>query len=240
MIFHLAGGSSVGLSLKTPEEDFRRSVDSTIQLLEWTRNHAAHARLVLASSAAVYGAGYSRPICETDSLVPYSPYGYHKRMAELLFESYSQNFGLLTAVVRLFSVYGPELRKQLLWDLCNRCKTKPENLVLAGSGLEMRDWLHVSDAVAYLNQAAMLANSQSFVVNGGRGVGVAVKEIAELVRDTWHLKIPITFNGSSRTGDPHYLVANVELARSIELVPKIDWQEGIKEYIKWFQQIEGK
>jgi UDP-glucose 4-epimerase len=110
VVFHLAGGSSVGPSLAAPEEDFRRSVLSAAELLEWARLAAPEVRLVLASSAAVYGAGHSHAISETDALVPYSPYGTHKRIAEELFESYGKNFGLNVAMVRLFSVYGTELK----------------------------------------------------------------------------------------------------------------------------------
>ncbi len=239
MIFHLAGGSSVGVSLQTPEEDFRRSVDSTVRLLEWVRNHAPQSRLVLASSAAVYGAGHSKPIRETDTVTPYSPYGYHKRMTELLFESYSRNFGLLTGVVRLFSVYGPELRKQLLWDLCNRFKAKPVNIVMAGSGLESRDWLHVSDAAKYLRQAAARADSQCFVVNGGHGAGVSVREITECVRDAWGLGTTIEFNGISRPGDPQYLVADVKFGQSVGFSSKIDWPAGVAGYVAWFQKVQS-
>ncbi len=239
MIFHLAGGSSVGVSLQTPEEDFRRSVDSTICLLEWVRNHAARSRLVLASSAAVYGAGYSRPIRETDLTEPYSPYGYHKRITELLFQSYSRNYGLYTGVVRMFSVYGPELRKQLLWDLCNRLRTNPKKIELAGSGLETRDWLYVSDAAAYLHKTALLADQNCFLVNGGRGIGTTVKEIAERVREAWEIELGIVFNGISRAGDPHYLVADIELGRSLGLMSIIDWRDGIKKYVTWFRQAEG-
>ena len=71
VVFHLAGGSSVGPSLNAPEEDFRRSVLSAEELLEWARLAAPNVHLVFASSAAVYGAGHSHAISETDALAPY-------------------------------------------------------------------------------------------------------------------------------------------------------------------------
>lgn len=237
-IFHLAGGSSVGLSLQVPEEDFQRTVDSTFRLLEWTRNNASKAHLVLASSAAVYGSAYSRPICETDTILPYSPYGYHKRMSELLFESFAKNFGLYTRIVRLFSVYGPELRKQLLWDLCCCFAAHPKDIKLGGCGAEKRDWLHVGDAVHYLAQVADYTDSQFFIVNGGSGIAVRVREIAEFVNELWGFKSKLQFSGISRAGDPQYLVADVSLAHSVGLLPKIDWQQGIREYVSWFHRVE--
>jgi UDP-glucose 4-epimerase len=240
MVFHLAGGSSVGLSLQTPEEDFRRSVVSTVQLLEWLRHHAPRARVVLASSAAVYGAGYDRPIGEQDPTAPYSPYGYHKRAAELLCESYSKNFAAMTAVVRLFSVYGPELRKQLLWDLCTQLKANPERVLLAGSGLERRDWLHVTDAAEYLIQAGAHTSPEGFVVNGGTGCGVTVLEIAESVRSLWNSRAPICFSGKSRAGDPFCLVADPLVGQSLGLHPSMAWLPGVEDYVTWYRRNESR
>jgi UDP-glucose 4-epimerase len=140
-IFHLAGGSAVGPSFTAPAEDFHRSVVATSELLEWVRLRAPAARVVMASSAAVYGASHNEPITESAECVPFSPYGYHKRMAELDLESYAHNFGMRVGVVRLFSIYGPELRKQLLWDLCNRLGAGESDLTLGGDGTELRDWL---------------------------------------------------------------------------------------------------
>jgi UDP-glucose 4-epimerase len=237
-IFHLAGGSSVGLSLNTPEKDFKLSVDSTSQVLEWARNNAPQSRLVLTSSAAVYGDKHSKPIKESDFTEPFSPYGYHKRMAELLFESYSRNFGLHTAIVRLFSVYGPGLRKQLLWDLCTQLKDKPLRVTLSGSGQEERDWIHVQDAVDYLIKSAGFATTRGFAVNGSSGIAVTVREITELVCDVLEIDTQIIFNGISRPGDPRYLVADTQFAISLGLSPKINWRPGIKEYVEWFQHTE--
>ncbi|MDA8090975.1 MAG: NAD(P)-dependent oxidoreductase [Nitrospiraceae bacterium] len=234
-IFHLAGGSSVGLSLQTPEEDFQRSAVSTSRLLEWARKRAPQARLVLSSSAAVYGDGHFAPIKEDVPCKPFSPYGYNKRIAELLFESYSRNFGMHTAVVRLFSVYGAGLRKQLLWDLCTRLKNGSETVTLSGSGSERRDWLSVHDAAAYLIGVSRLENRKFLVVNGGCGLAVDVGQIARYVCEIWGNGTKVEFDGAPRSGDPMFLVADTTLGRSIGLAPKTEWRKGIKEYIEWFQ-----
>src|SRR5258707_616275 len=101
-IFHLAGGSSVGLSIAQPFEDFSRTVSSTARLLEWLRGSAPECRLIVASSAAVYGAEYNGPISEDAEPVPMSPYGQHKLMMEQLCRSYAVTFGLRSTVARLF------------------------------------------------------------------------------------------------------------------------------------------
>jgi UDP-glucose 4-epimerase len=236
VVFHLAGGSSVGPSLLAPEEDFRRSVLSAAELLEWARLAAPDARLVLASSAAVYGSGHSQAIGEGGSLAPHSPYGYHKRIAEQLFESYGKNFGLNVAVVRLFSVYGTELRKQLWWDACGRLASDPSCLLLGGSGNEARDWLHVSDGVALLQLAAAHASRDGLVVNGGTGKAVTVREAAEQLCCAWGTNTHLEFSGESRPGDPQFLVADTAHAASLGFAPKMSWQAGLADYVAWFRR----
>ena len=237
IVFHLAGGSSVAPSIHAPVEDFRRSVLSTLELLEWARVSAPKARLVLASSAAVYGSGYTHIIQETNPLRPYSPYGVHKRIAEELFESYGKNFGLNVAFVRLFSVYGTEIRKQLLWDSCCRLANDSTALELGGSGKEVRDWFHVSDAVKLLRMAATKANSEGFVINGGTGDAVTVCQIARQLCTVWGMGTKLEFNGRGRQGDPQYLVADTTKASILGFVPKVGWKEGLAYYVEWFKHV---
>src|ERR1700704_3165757 len=163
-IFHLAGGSSVGLSIAQPYEDFSRTVSSTARLLEWLRGSAPECRLIVASSAAVYGAQYSGPISEDAALAPMSPYGHHKLMMEQLCKSYAVSFGLSSTVARLFSVYGPRLRKQLLWDICSRLQRGERTLVLGGTGDEIRDWTDVRDVVRLLTKIPELPQPEIFQV----------------------------------------------------------------------------
>ena len=240
VVFHLAGGSSVGPSLSAPEEDFRRSVLSAAELLEWARVAAPNVPLVLASSAAVYGAGHTHAIRETDALAPYSPYGYHKRIAEELFESYGKNFGLKIAIVRLFSVYGTELKKQLLWDACSRLNKDATHLLLGGSGNELRDWFHISDAVALLHKASENTNSEGLIINGGTGVAVTVRQVAEQLCTAWDMNTHVEFSSKSRQGDPQYLVANIERAASLGFVPQMSWQAGITDYVEWFKYVSAQ
>ena len=79
-----------------------------------------------------------------------SPYGQHKLMMEQMCRSYAVTFGIRSTVARLFSVYGPYLRKQLLWDLCSRLRSGEQTLVLGGTGAEMRDWTDVRDVARFL------------------------------------------------------------------------------------------
>lgn len=239
ILYHLAGASSVGLSFSLPHEDFHRSAVAAASLCEWLRLRQPKAAAVMASSAAVYGAGHAFPILETTPPQPYSPYGFHKRMAELAFECYSHSFGLRTAIVRLFSVYGEELRKQLLWDACCKLRDNGGKLTLGGSGLEMRDWLHVSDAVRILELAGRHASATGFILNGGTGKGTSVGEIAELIRAAWPVSTPVGFSGTGRPGDPDALVASSLRLTELGFESQVPIDRGIGNYVHWFQRSAG-
>jgi UDP-glucose 4-epimerase len=235
VVIHLAGGSAVGPSFAQPAEDFHRSVVAASELAEWMRQRAPNARLVMASSAAVYGAGHPGPIAETAECRPYSPYGFHKRMAELTLESYARNFGLQVAIVRLFSVYGPGLRKQLLWDASTRLAQGAKVLTLGGTGDELRDWLHVDDVAKMLRWAATRASNEASVINGGTGVATPVRTIAERLCAAWGADRTVSFSGAARPGDPVRLVADVSQVQQAGFTPARSWAQGIDDYTAWFR-----
>lgn len=238
-IIHLAGGSSVGASFVDPHTDFQRTVGSLSTLMEWIRLYSPSSHVVLASSAAVYGAEHSAPIPEDVLLRPYSPYGFHKRMAELLLCSYASNFGINSAIVRLFSVYGPEIRKQLLWDLCGKLRMRPSSLIIDGTGQEQRDWLYVTDAADFLIHAVQIANLTCPIINGGTGLGISVEQIAYGVVNAWGIDCDVAFTGLTRQGDPRYLVADVTTANSFGLMTSVGWDEGVRAYVAWAKSVLG-
>lgn len=235
-VFHLAGGSSVGSSFANPREDFVRTVETTSRLLEWLKQNAIEARIVVVSSAAVYGPGHSARIPETSLPAPYSPYGFHKMMMESLCRSYGTNFGSRIVIVRLFSVYGPHLYKQLIWDLC--CKIQNSNgkvIDLDGTGAELRDWLHVSDAVRLLLTARDHCSERADVINGGTGVGTSTRRIGELVCRAWPMDSELRFSGRQRKGDPLSLVSDPTYASHLGFSSHIALADGIRTVTDWFQ-----
>jgi UDP-glucose 4-epimerase len=237
VIYHLAGGSSVAASIAQPQEDFARTVTGTERLLEWMRVSAPQCRLIAISSAAVYGANHPGPIPETATLDPMSPYGQHKRMMEQLCESHSATFGTPITVVRLFSVYGPLLRKQLLWDLCNRLQSGERNIVLSGTGTEMRDWTSVHDVARLLAMLPAKDSDRSFhALNGGSGAGTSVATIARCVVESWGDGAGISFSGNVRAGDPTSLVSDSKRIEAMGFNWTVELNDGIAEYVRWFKE----
>lgn len=238
VIYHLAGGASVAAAIADPGADYYRTVTSTCILLEWMRRNANTAPLVAVSSAAVYGSGHDAEISEHAKLTPFSPYGAHKLMMEILCQSYATNFDLRIVIPRLFSVYGVELRKQLLWDLCNKLAADGE-IELGGSGDELRDWTHISDVVRGLEAALKIASTRSPVLNLATGIATPVREIASMVASQWDGESALQrlhFSGRARSGDPFSLVADTRAMGTYDIECAKPVALGIAEYVAWFRK----
>ena len=244
LVFHLAGGSTVGAAIANPREDFFRTVTSTLELLEWIRLDAPSVRLIAISSAAVYGSNFRGLIPEKIIGIPYSPYGHHKSMMESLCRSYADTYSLDLRIARLFSVYGPELKKQLLWDICTQLAAKEPVLKLSGTGHELRDWTHVNDVVRGLTQIAFDANPPlcAQAINLGTGFGTSVQEIVQIAMDAWHEKsgnvnkTVVNFSGHRRPGDPFSLIADPARLSRMDFKCDVPLSEGVRSYIDWFQK----
>jgi len=233
-VFHLAGSGTVGRSIADPLSDFDSNVTTTALLLDALRRHAPGAAFILASSAAVYGAGHREPVATDAAMSPFSPYGHHKRMAEDLLRVHAETYGLQGTILRLFSIYGPGIRKQLLHDVCSRLATNEAPLVLGGTGTECRDWLHVEDAVRAIAGIADTEPGETAVFNVGAGVGVDIGYIAEILCSAWGER-SFCFSGVCRQGDPERLVAH---AASLPpgFTPRVPLEAGLRGYVHWFRE----
>jgi UDP-glucose 4-epimerase len=238
-IFHLAGGASVGASLADPYADMKDGVLSTACLLEWVRHNNATSRVVMVSSAAVYGDGHEGLINEECQTHPHSPYGFNKSMAELCCRSYALNFGIPVVIVRLFSVYGPGLRKQLVWDACRRLQRQADVLTFAGTGQESRDWIHVHDAVRLLDLVKDHSGRACPIINGGTSERRRISEVVSEIVEAWGERREVVFTGDNRPGDPKSLIADVSLARSLGFVPAVEFRDGIRATVNWFKRDAG-
>jgi UDP-glucose 4-epimerase len=237
-VIHLAGGSLVGPSIANPGEDFRRTVQAMQHLLEWLRLANPAARMVLASSAAVYGDGHTQPIPEIANYAPTSPYGTHKAMAEMLCRSYGRQYGMPIALVRLFSVYGPGLRKQLVWDLGRRLAAGERQIELGGTGQEQRDFVYIDDAASMLLDAVAHAAPGAPAFNGCSGRAVSIAEVAGIAAVNV-AGVALSFSGQSRAGDPLYLVGNAARAQAASLHATTALEDGIARTVAWIDRLRA-
>lgn len=233
LVVHCAGGGSVARAARQPLLDLEDSVGSLSVVLEYVRKSCPQAKVIFPSSAAVYGQADELPTPETARAKPMSAYGFHKLMAEELCQSYSVNFGLSVLIIRFFSLYGPGLRKQLLWDACNKLVSGNHDFL--GTGEERRDWLHVDDAVRLIQVAAAKGRSgQVEIVNGGGGDSIEVQHAINALAVGLRLDSVPHFLGVPDTGNPTAYCADISQARAWGWEPTIAFEDGIRRYATWF------
>lgn len=237
-VFHAAGVGAVALVAQDPLRAFDRTVRSTAVVLDTLRRAAPQARFIYPSSAAVYGeqGGSALPLEEDVSCAPISAYGWHKLGAELLMREAAGVHGLTGAAIRFFSVYGPELRKQVVWDWTHRMMHAGEAITLSGSAGGMRDFLCVDDAARLVSLLAGSAPQGAFtLVNGGTGHGTSMGDLARLIAETLERPLDITFDGRTRPGDPLVYRASTRRAEALGFAPHVPVAEGIRRYVTWIR-----
>lgn len=232
-IFHAAGGASVGQSWKNPELDRQNTLETTEHLLEAISQIAPQTHLIFASSAAVYGNAGMDILSEDSPCNPVSPYGEHKLLAEQACLRVANETGMKLSIIRFFSLYGPYLRKQILWDIIHRLRENSAELQLGGMGSEKRDYLHAGDAAQLIVDVTRRETASPLVLNGGTGVGTTVQDLAQSLLNALNLNTRLSFSGIRPAGDPINLVADISRARGIGFSPRLTLQEGLKDYVAW-------
>jgi UDP-glucose 4-epimerase len=231
-IYHCAGSGSVALSMQDPDCDFNSNVLTTKCILEFSRQNGG-IPVVLPSSAGVYGNVGQLPIRVAAVCQPISPYGTNKLISEMMARQYARSFEVPVAIVRLFSVYGPGLQKQLLWDAS--CKLMAGKMAFFGTGEESRDWINVHDAAALLVKSSSIAASKAPTMNGGTGTAIRIRTIIEGLAARLGIDGDIEFNGSVREGDPQHFQADVTEAFATGWRPRVNLEEGLTAYVEWFR-----
>lgn len=235
VVVHCAGSGAVAHSYSAPLGDYERSVSSVATMLEYVRTDLDnHPRVAVASSAAVYGDQGDVDLPESAMRSPVSPYGFHKVMAEDLCNSWSRYFGVRLSIVRLFSVYGEGLRKQLLWDAAN--KFARGECRFFGTGNELRDWVHVEDAARLLCLAATAEGQDAFEIYNGGHSHHTTREVLSTLSGLLGCPTSPVFTGQIHVGNPRRLTANNRHARrQLDWQPLIALDEGLRRYAEWFQ-----
>lgn len=234
-IVHLAGPASVPLSVEEPYRDFENSLLSTMVLLETLRTNCKQSRLLIASSAAVYGNPASLPVSEDAPAYPISPYGVAKLSAERYAAVYSRLYGLHIASLRFFSLYGPGQRKMLVYDLMSKLSKQPDRLTLLGTGRETRDFIYVEDAARAVCTVLTSGDMKGEVYNVAAGRAHSTLEAAQAVARAMKVDPEICFTGQGRAGDPDKWLADVKKIRRLGFEPQVDFNQGIQKTVDWYR-----
>ena len=235
---HAAGRASVAASVADPDSDFSASVTITQSLLSTLRKYASGCRTVLLSSAAVYGQPEELPVSESATLLPISPYGYHQRVCEVLMEQAARLFDVPAASARIFSAYGPGLRRQVLWEIASQYAEK-NCAVLKGTGRESRDFIHVTDVAYAIRLIAEKAPCVGESINVAAGAETSVSAAAAIIQRFFPDASAPEFEGQKMSGDPERWVADCSRIRNLGFTPSITLEQGIESLVSWVKAEEN-
>lgn len=236
VVFHLAANASVPGSVEDPAYDFETNSAGTFVLLDALRHQQEIARIVLASSGAVYGQPDAFPITETHTQNPISPYGASKTCAETTARMFCQVYGLPVTIARIFNTYGPRMARFVVLDFLRKLRQNPDVLEVLGDGQQKRDFTFVTDTVqGLLLLAERGLAAQAYNLSSGSSVSVtevAHRLIAALgLTDRTH----ITYTGSSWTGDARRWEVSIGKLSQLGYMPAVALEDGLEKTIQWFR-----
>ncbi len=261
-VFHFAAQVAVTSSFTDPRQDFDINAQGTLTILEALRRLSPETPLIYASTNKVYGSLSDLPIeqlqgryqpvdqrlCEFGvdenwRLDFCTPYGCSKGAADQYVLDYAKSFGLRTAVMRMSCIYGPHQfgTEDQGWVAHFLIRAlRGEAITLYGDGRQVRDILHVNDAVAAYR--AVLAaidrvSGRAFNLGGGPANAVSLRllldEIATLIGRSIDYRV-----APWRSGDQLYFVADTRrLTEAVSWQASIGWREGVRDLARWIDAV---
>ncbi|HEX5760848.1 MAG TPA: NAD-dependent epimerase/dehydratase family protein [Thermoanaerobaculia bacterium] len=236
-VVHLAARAGVRPSLAEPVLYEEVNCVGTLRLLEAARRHGPRTFL-FGSSSSVYGINEKVPFAEDDPVdQPISPYATTKRAGELLCFNYHHLYGLRTACLRFFTVYGPAQRPEMAIHKFTRLLAGGRAVPMYGDGESRRDYTYVDDIVDGVVAALDLAPGFEILNLGGADT----TSLADLVR--WiaeELGVePRVERLPEQPGDVPITYADVTKAgRLLGYSPKVPIREGIRKFVAWYKEHE--
>ncbi len=232
-----SGSAHVGFSFENPTKDFELNVVNVQKILVAIRDFNSDCKFINFSSAAVYGNPQFLPITENSSCKPLSPYGFHKLQSELLLTEYHKFFGLRTCSLRVFSAYGPRLKKQLFWDLYQKA-IQGDIISLFGTGEETRDFIYIDDLLQIIDLVIQNSHFQGSIYNVGSQIETTIAEAAQVFLKEYSPEKKIVFSGEVKEGDPNNWLADMENLKKYGFKPQYDLSLGLKKYVEWLKKNE--
>ena len=231
LIYHLAAQVVVPYSMENPVEDFETNARGTLNVLEKARRDDS--RLIFASSAAVYGNPTKMPTPEEYGFQPVSCYGLSKVVGEQYCNMYIDQYGLDVTILRFANVYGPRCHG-VINDFLDKLDRNPEKLEIIGTGLQSRDFVHVTDIVNALVLAGVSGKAVGQTFNLGCGKTVKIINLANMILGILGLsgKTTVTTTGVSWQGDINTIWFDIGKAKKeLKWAPKITFDDGLKEIV---------
>jgi dTDP-glucose 4,6-dehydratase len=247
-VVNFAAESHVDRSIEEPEVFLTTNIIGTQVLLDtakkfwkvnpsdkYCKEYKPGVKFLQVSTDEVYGAlGETGMFVETMPLMPNSPYSASKASADMIVRAYNETFGMPVNITRCSNNYGPyQFPEKLIPLMINNC-LKGKDLPVYGDGMQVRDWLHVSDHCSAID-TVLHKGKDGEVYNIGGNNEKANIEIVKLIIDTLGKSDDLIKYVKDRPGhDRRYAIDNTKITTELGWEPAYTFDQGMKETIQWY------
>ena len=239
-VIHLAALNSVPRSFKYPRETFINNLMGSINILEASRINEIK-KVVISSSSSVYGDSEKLPKSEDMIKNPKSMYAQQKSSIEEFCEQYSKNYKMNITCLRYFNVFGPnqdpDSEYSAVIPLFIKKIMNKEEIIVNGSDQISRDFTYVDNVV---NGTIGVTKSELIgfnFFNLAAGNRITLKKMIELISKNLEIEAKVKI-GPYRVGDIMHSMASItKLNEALKINEMISFEDGIKNTVKYFQEI---
>jgi dTDP-glucose 4,6-dehydratase len=247
-VINFAAESHVDRSIEEPEVFLTTNIIGTQVLLDtakkywkvnpkdkYCKEYKPGVKFLQVSTDEVYGAlGETGMFVETMPLMPNSPYSASKASADMIVRAYNETFGMPVNITRCSNNYGPyQFPEKLIPLMINNC-LKEKDLPVYGDGMQVRDWLHVSDHCSAID-TVLHKGKDGEVYNIGGNNEKANIEIVKLIIGTLGKTEGLIKYVKDRPGhDRRYAIDNTKITTELGWEPAYTFEQGMKETIQWY------
>lgn len=218
VMIHLAARTFVPDSFSNPREFYLDNTTFTINALELTRKWKA--RFIYMSSY-FYGPPQYVPVDENHPLAPHNPYAQTKWMSEELCKAYNRDFDIPVLAFRLFNLYGPKQKGNLLIpEIIEKIKHQSE--ITLKDPRPKRDYIHIEDVIAAIKVGLYYDKPEFNVFNLGTGVSISVEELVSAIQQHSPKPFQVNYTHEYRRGEVLDSVADIK-----EIKSKLNWHPSI-------------
>jgi UDP-glucose 4-epimerase len=233
-VFHLAASVGNKRSIDNPALDSKINVIGTVNVLEACRKSGVR-KIVVSSSAGIFGELHDLPISEDHPVEPDSPYGASKLAAEKLCLAYAKLYDLEAIALRYFNVFGPNQRFDAYGNVIPIFVFKMlggDPITIFGDGEQTRDFISVVDVVqANIKASETIGLSGAFNIASGTRITIndLVARLSDLIPGQHQVN-----HGPERPGDVRDSLADISAAKeAFGFEPSVPMGDGLAEYVRW-------
>ncbi len=239
VIFHLAAKNCISDCQQDPVETAHINVTGTVNVFEAARKNDAK-KVIYAESSALYEGDSSLPSIE-ETINPESFYAVSKLAGMAFAEAYTRYYGLKTTALRYFCAYGPRQDyRRTIPPVMSAFILKlmhGEQPTIYGDGTKRRDFVHVDDINEFHLMCIEDQKTDNEVFNLGSGVSHSVNDILAITKELLNSNIEAV-HADDMPGEALETLANINKAKAIGWEPKVDLREGLKSFVKYYQENE--